>query len=103
MLRQKERGTPPVDERRQLGGSKASFYIWKKRYCNLGIAEVRELRPDAIVPRMRPNILLLCAHRHRFHLDHEPDLVARHGLVPGHSEIRASEHAYDADPAMLRN
>jgi putative transposase len=39
-----EAGTPPVDICRQLGCSEASFYLWKKRYGNLGITEIRELR-----------------------------------------------------------
>ena len=43
-LRQVESGTPPADVCRQLGCSEASFYLWKKRYGNLGITEVRELR-----------------------------------------------------------
>jgi putative transposase len=29
---------------RQLGCSEASFYLWKKRYGNLGITEIKELR-----------------------------------------------------------
>ena len=43
-LRQVEAGTPPADVCRQLGCSEASFYIWKKRYANLGLSEVKELR-----------------------------------------------------------
>ena len=43
-LRQVEGGTPPADVCRQLGCSEASFYIWKKRYGNLGMTEVKELR-----------------------------------------------------------
>ena len=43
-LRQVESGTPPADVCRQLGCSEASFYIWKKRYGNLGMTEVKELR-----------------------------------------------------------
>jgi putative transposase len=43
-LRQVEAGTPPADVCRQLGCSEASFYIWKKRYGNLGMTEVKELR-----------------------------------------------------------
>jgi putative transposase len=43
-LRQVDSGVPPADVCRQLGCSEASFYIWKKRYGNLGITEVRELR-----------------------------------------------------------
>ncbi len=43
-LRQVESGTPPTDVCRQLGCSEASFYLWKKRYGNLGMTEVKELR-----------------------------------------------------------
>jgi putative transposase len=43
-LRQAESGTPVPDVCRQMGCSEASFYIWKKRYANLGINELRELR-----------------------------------------------------------
>lgn len=43
-LRQVESGTPPADVCRQLGCSEAAFYIWKKRYANLGLSEVKELR-----------------------------------------------------------
>ena len=43
-IRQVEAGTPPADICRQLECSEASFYLWKKRYGNLGITEIRELR-----------------------------------------------------------
>jgi putative transposase len=43
-LRQVEAGTPVSDLCRQLGCSEASFYLWKKRYGNLGITEIKELR-----------------------------------------------------------
>src|SRR5687768_8832442 len=43
-LRQVESGTSPADVCRQLGCSEASFYIWKKRYGDLGMTEVKELR-----------------------------------------------------------
>ena len=43
-LRQAEGGTPVADVCRQLGVSEASFYVWKKRYGNLGLTEIRELR-----------------------------------------------------------
>jgi putative transposase len=43
-LHQVESGMPPADVCRQLGCSEASFYIWKKRYRNLGMTEVKELR-----------------------------------------------------------
>ena len=43
-LRQSEAGTPVADVCRQLGVSEATFYIWKKKYAHLGVAELRELR-----------------------------------------------------------
>ena len=43
-LRQVESGTPPADVCRQIGVSEATFYIWKKKYAHLGVAEVRKLR-----------------------------------------------------------
>lgn len=43
-LRQVEAGTSPADVCRQLGCSEASFYIWKKRYGDLGMMEAKELR-----------------------------------------------------------
>lgn len=43
-LRQAESGTPVADVCRQLGVSEATFYVWKKKYANLGVTELRELR-----------------------------------------------------------
>lgn len=43
-LRQAEAGTPVMDVCRGLGISEATFYIWKKKYCDLGASEVRRLR-----------------------------------------------------------
>jgi putative transposase len=43
-LRQVEGGTPVSDVCRQLGCSEGSFYLWKKRYGNLGLTEIKELR-----------------------------------------------------------
>lgn len=43
-LRQVESGTSPADVCRQLSCSEASFYIWKNRYGDLGMTEVKELR-----------------------------------------------------------
>ena len=43
-LRQHEAGTAVADICRQLGVSEATFYAWKKKYANLGVAELRELR-----------------------------------------------------------
>jgi putative transposase len=43
-LRQHEAGTPVQDICRQLGVAEAAFYVWKKKYAHLGVAELRELR-----------------------------------------------------------
>ena len=43
-LKQAEAGQPVGDVCRQMGVSEATFYFWKKRYGNLGLLEVRELR-----------------------------------------------------------
>ena len=39
-----ESGTPVGDVCRQTGIAEATFYLWKKKYGNLGVSEVRELR-----------------------------------------------------------
>jgi putative transposase len=43
-LRQAESGTAVADVCRQLGISEATFYVWKKRFGQMGVGEVRELR-----------------------------------------------------------
>jgi putative transposase len=43
-LKQAEAGQLVGDVCRQMGISEATFYVWKKRYGNLGLPEVRELR-----------------------------------------------------------
>jgi putative transposase len=43
-LRQADAGTVVSDVCRQMGISEAPFYIWKKKYANLGATELRELR-----------------------------------------------------------
>ncbi len=43
-LRQVEAGTPVADVCRQVGVSEATFYIWKKKFADLGVSEVRRLR-----------------------------------------------------------
>ena len=43
-LRQAEGGSPVADVCRQMGVSEASFYVWKKKYGQLGLTEIRELR-----------------------------------------------------------
>lgn len=44
VLRQAESGTPVVEVCRGLGISEATFYVWKKRYASLGVAELRKLK-----------------------------------------------------------
>ena len=43
-LKQGEADKPVGDVCRQMGFSEATFYVWKKRYANLGVLEMRELR-----------------------------------------------------------
>ncbi len=43
-LKQVVAGQPVADVCRQMGISEATFYVWKKRYGNLGLLEIRELR-----------------------------------------------------------
>ena len=43
-LRQAEAGTPVSDVCCQLGVSEATFYVWKKKFANLGVTELRKLR-----------------------------------------------------------
>lgn len=43
-LKPADAGQPVGDVCRQMGISEATFYVWKKRYGNLGLLEVRELR-----------------------------------------------------------
>jgi putative transposase len=43
-LRRAESGTPVSDVCRQLGIAEATYYIWKKKYASLGVAELRQLR-----------------------------------------------------------
>ncbi len=43
-LKQGASGQPIADVCRQMGISEATYYVWKKRYGDLGLLEVRELR-----------------------------------------------------------
>ncbi len=43
-LRLAESGTPVVDVCRQIGVSEATYYIWKRKYADLGVAELRRLK-----------------------------------------------------------
>lgn len=43
-LRQAEAGLPVADVCRKLGISRATFFRWKRRYGQMGTAEVRRLR-----------------------------------------------------------
>jgi len=44
VLRQAEAGTAVEDICRSMGISRATFYIWKKKFGELGASEVRRLR-----------------------------------------------------------
>jgi putative transposase len=43
-LRQAETGTRVAEVCRKMGISEATFYVWKKKYGGLGVAEVRRLK-----------------------------------------------------------
>ena len=43
-LRQAEAGTTVADACRQLGVSEATFYVWKKKYADLSVSELRKMR-----------------------------------------------------------
>lgn len=43
-LRLAESGTPVGDVCRQMGISEATFYVWKKKYSQFGVTELRQLR-----------------------------------------------------------
>ena len=43
-LRQAEAGTPVEGICRKLGIAEATFYRWKKKFGDLGVGELRELR-----------------------------------------------------------
>jgi putative transposase len=43
-LRLAESGTLVTDVCWKMGISEATFYVWKKKYASLGVAELRQLR-----------------------------------------------------------
>ena len=44
VLRQVDARTPVADVCRSAGVSEATFYVWKKKYANLGVSELRRLK-----------------------------------------------------------
>jgi putative transposase len=43
-LRQVEQGTPITEMCRKLGVSETTFYLWKKRFAGMGVADVRKVK-----------------------------------------------------------
>jgi len=43
-LRQADSGTPVLTVCRSLGISEATFYVWRKKFADLGLTELRRLR-----------------------------------------------------------
>lgn len=43
-LRQADAGMPVSDVCRQMGIAEATYYVWRKKYANLGVSELRQLR-----------------------------------------------------------
>jgi putative transposase len=44
VLRQAEHGTSVTELCRKMGVSQQTFYLWKKRFSGMGVAEVRRLK-----------------------------------------------------------
>jgi putative transposase len=57
-LKQVAAGRPVADVCRQMGISEAASYVWKKRYGNLGLLEIRELRQLRSLPSFEWRISL---------------------------------------------
>ena len=45
-LRQVDSGIAVVEVCRQMGISEATFYVWKRKYGNLGVTELRQLQDE---------------------------------------------------------
>ena len=45
-LRQAEAGTLVADVCRQMAIAEATFYVWKKKYGQLGVTELRKMRME---------------------------------------------------------
>ena len=43
-LRQAEHGTPVAELCRKMGVSQQTFYLWKKRFAGMGVADVRKVK-----------------------------------------------------------
>ena len=43
-LRQADAGTPVADVCGQMGIAEATYHVWKKKYANLGVSELRQMR-----------------------------------------------------------
>ena len=43
-LRQVEAGAPLAEVTRKLGVSEKTYYLWRKKYAQMGMAEIRKLR-----------------------------------------------------------
>ena len=43
-IRQVEAGVPVAEPCRKLGISEQTFYVWKKKYAGMGIAEMRRVK-----------------------------------------------------------
>ena len=128
-LRQAEAGTPVADVCRQLGVSEATFYVWKKKFANLGVTELRKLRMlEEENARLKRVVADLTLDRHilqevlrknvwsappiaRFLASDEGSphkcirpLASGLRLQPGHDEIRAqrsSDKWFGQEPVFL--
>ncbi len=105
---QVEADTPVGDVCRQLGVSEATFYAWKKKYADLGVSELRRLRPledeNARLKRLVADLTLDKHTRCRRRCEKTPEARAPSGAgrivsgdVPG--QLRAGRSAGPVQPS----
>ena len=64
-LHQAESGTAVADVCRQLGVSEATFYVWKKKFAQLGVSELRRMRsPESENARLKQVVVDLTLDEH---------------------------------------
>jgi putative transposase len=63
-LRQAEAGTPVGDVCRQMGIAEATFYVWRKKYGQLGVTELRKMRMLEENARLKRLVADLTLDRH---------------------------------------
>lgn len=92
VLRQAEAETPVQDVWRGLGISKATFYVWKKKYASLGVSELRKLRQlEAENARLKRLVADLTLDKHLL-----PEVIAKKS-----SEAVTPQGNHSLDPRAI--